>query len=164
VRTLRSLFRSLLVVSAALGSLALSGCANSTQPSRPETRLVPREQSIQSGELTVAAGDNRRIQFEVGSDFIDPVVKGTFTASGGTGNDVQAALADGPNMTNWVNGHQAMVLWETPGQVTTGSFEVRLKPGMYYLGISNRFSVVSDKNVSLDVKLSYKQSETATPQ
>ena len=34
----------------------------------------------------------------------------------------------------------------------------------YYLGFSNRFSVVSDKRVSLDVTLNYKQSETAVSQ
>jgi hypothetical protein len=51
------------------------------------------------------------------------------------------------------------VLWETPGQLTTGAFDVKLKPGTYFLVISNRFSLLSDKSVTVEASLSYSQNE-----
>ena len=60
---------------------------------------------------------------------VEPTVKGTFNASGGTGNDIAAVVADEMNYTNWINGHQSQVFWSTQGKETTGNFELRLKPG-----------------------------------
>lgn len=159
MRTSNFLVRYLFLASALSVALTMSSCGNLQQS---ETHLVAKGQKIKSGQITVDAGGSQRITIEVAADMIDPVVKGTFTTYGGSGNDIQAAIGDDQNMTNWLNGHQAIMLWETPGQVTTGSFEVSLKPGTYYLGVSNRFSVVSDKQVSLDVNLNYKQTEAVT--
>ncbi len=64
-----------------------------------------------------------------------------------------------PTTSTGPNGHAAQVLWQTEGQQTIGNFEVRLRPGTYYLGISNRFSPFSNKQVTLDVSLSYKHEE-----
>lgn len=78
----------------------------------------------------------------------------------GRGNDIQAVIADEANDTNWINGHQAQVFWTTQGKQTTGSMNVRLRPGMYYLAFSNRFSAFTAKQVFLDIDLSYKKAET----
>jgi len=48
----------------------------------------------------------------------------------------------------------------TQGQQTTGNFEVRLQPGMYYLAFNDEFSSVTDKQVFLEVDLNYKRAET----
>jgi len=86
-------------------------------------------------------------------------VTGTFNASGGTGNDIAAVIADEMNYTNWINGHQAQVFWGTQGKETTGNFELRLKQGLYYLVFSNKFSAFTDK-VFLEANLNYKRAET----
>ena len=90
----------------------------------------------------------------------NPVVSGTFTAAGGQENDIAAVLADESGYTNWINGHQAQVYWSTQGKETTGSFEVHLKPGTYYLALSNRFSAFTDKYVVLEATLKYQQLQT----
>jgi hypothetical protein len=87
-------------------------------------------------------------------------VTGNFNASGGSGNDIQAVIADEENYTNWINGHQAQAFWTTQGRQTTGNIEARLKPGMYYLAFSNKFSAFTEKQVFLDVDLKYKKAET----
>ena len=40
---------------------------------------------------------------------LEPTITGNFNASGGSGNDIQAIIADEMNFTNWINGHQAGV-------------------------------------------------------
>ena len=92
---------------------------------------------------------------------VDPTVTGNFTAYGGSGNDILAVVANERNYTNWINGHEAQVLWGTQGKQTTGDIEAKfLQPGEYYLAFSNRFSVFTDKQVSLEVDLNYKKAET----
>jgi hypothetical protein len=127
---------------------------------RPEPRIVDHVDKIVDGNVSVAAGKANTYSIEVKDDMIDPTLTGSFTASGGSGNDVKAAIADSVNMANWLNDHASEVLWQTAGQLTAGNFEVRLTTGTYILAISNRFSTVSDKTVALQVNLSYKRKET----
>ena len=42
----------------------------------------------------------------------------------------------------------------------SGNFEVRLRPGQYYLVFSNKFSAFTDKQVFLEVDLHHKKAET----
>jgi hypothetical protein len=126
----------------------------------PQPRYVPMTTSIASGQVVVRHGGAVNYRITITSDMREPVVSGTFTAAGGQGNDITAVLADESGYMNWVNGHQAQVYWSTQGKQTTGSFEVRLKPGTYYLGLSNRFSALTDKYVELEASLKYQQLQT----
>lgn len=91
---------------------------------------------------------------------LEPQIAGSFNASGGSGKDIQAVIADEENYANWINGHQAQVFWATQGKQTTGSMNVRLRPGTYYLASSNKFSAFTAKQVFLDTSLNYKKAET----
>jgi hypothetical protein len=126
----------------------------------PKTRYVPANQKISSGQVVVKARGYVYYRINIQPGMVEPTVKGSFNASGGSGNDIEAVLADEANYTNWINGHQAQAFWGTTGKQTTGSFEVRLRPGTYYLAISNRFSAFTDKQVFLEVDLNYKKAET----
>jgi hypothetical protein len=86
---------------------------------------------------------------------INAHVIGNFNASGGSGNDIQAAILDQMNLTNWVNGHQADGQWGTQGPQTVGKFDVVLVPGVYYLAFSNRHSIISEKQVFVAAELDY---------
>ena len=125
----------------------------------PQTRTVSKSRKIAAGEVSIAAGQavDYRIEIQEGMD--ETTLSGTFTASGGTGINVPAAVADPINYANWTNGHQATVLWQTAGQQSAGRFELKLSPGSYVFGISNKFSTFSDKKVVLDVDLKYRQKE-----
>ncbi len=133
-------------------------------PSNPapvlKTRYVPVSQKIASGQIVVKANGYVQYRITITPEMVDPTVTGSFNASGGSGNDIQAVIADETNYTNWINGHQAQVFWGTQGQQTTGNLEVKLRPGMYYLVFSNKFSVFTDKQLFLEVDLNYKKAET----
>lgn len=80
-------------------------------------------------------------------------VVGRFQASGGQGNDIQAVITDADNFENWSNGHQARVLYQTD-KTTIGNIDVPIgRPGTYYIGFNNKFSLLSDKTVSASVLL-----------
>lgn len=126
----------------------------------PKTRYVPVSQKIATGQITVKASRYVRYRITIQPEMVEPVLTGSFNASGGSGNDIRAVIADEMNYTNWINGHQANVFWGTEGKQTTGTFKVRLRPGQYYLVFSNKFSVFTDKQVFLEVDLNSKRAET----
>jgi hypothetical protein len=125
-----------------------------------KTRYVPVSEKIASGQIIVKANGYVQYRIAITPQMVGPTVTGSFNASGGSGNDIMAVIADEENYTNWINGHQAQAFWTTQGKQTTGNIEARLKPGMYYLAFSNRFSAFTDKQVFLEVGLSYKKAET----
>jgi hypothetical protein len=125
-----------------------------------KTRFVPVSQKIATGQITVAANGYVQYRITITPEMLEPRITGTFNASGGSGNDIQAVIADEENYTNWINGHQAQAFWTTQGKQTTGSIAATLRPGMYYLAFSNKFSAFTAKQVFLDVDLNYKKSET----
>ena len=126
----------------------------------PKTRYVPANQKVATGQIVVKANGYVQYRITITPEMVEPTVSGSFNASGGSGNDIQAVIADETNYTNWINGHRAQVFWGTNGKQTTGNFEVKLRPGMYYLAISNKFSAFTDKQVFLEVDLNYKRAET----
>ncbi|HYW38106.1 MAG TPA: emp24/gp25L/p24 family protein [Terriglobales bacterium] len=125
-----------------------------------KTRYVPVSQKIATGQIVVRANGYVQYRITITPEMIGPTVTGNFNASGGSGNDIQAVIADEENYTNWINGHQAQAFWTTQGKQTTGNIEATLKPGMYYLAFSNKFSAFTEKQVFLDVDLNYKKAET----
>ena len=52
------------------------------------------------------------------------------------------------------------MFWGTQGKQTTGTIDAKLRPGMYYLVFSNKFSGFTAKQVFLEVDLTYKKAET----
>ena len=125
-----------------------------------KTRYVPATEKIATGQIIVKAQGYVQYRFVITPEMVEPTVTGNFNASGGSGNDIAAVIADEMNYTNWINGHQSQVFWSTQGKETTGSFELRLKPGLYYLAFSNKFSAFTDKQVFLEANLNFKKAET----
>ncbi len=122
----------------------------------PTPLLRPVTVKLASGQLVVRAGKYVSQRFAV-----DPLrmqqarVIGHFRASGGAGNDIQVVLADEDAFENWINGHQAQVLYATD-KLTNGSIDVPVtQAGTYYLAFSNTFSTVSDKDVFAEIELRY---------
>jgi len=118
--------------------------------------LHPVAIKLVSGQLLVRAGKYVSTKFQ-----IDPArmqqahVAGRFRASGGTGNDIQVVLADEDAFENWINGHEARVLYGTE-KVTNGRIDVSIsEAGTYILAFSNAFSSFSDKDVFAEIELRY---------
>lgn len=65
-------------------------------------------------------------------------LQGNFTASGGSGNDVEAYVLSEADFVNWQNGHPAKTYYNS-GKVTVGNISVNLPAdaGTYYLVFNN---------------------------
>jgi hypothetical protein len=126
----------------------------------PGRRYVPVSQKIASGQIGVRAKDYMQYQFQITPDMRNAHISGHFSASGGSGNDIEVVIATEDEFANWINGHQARVFYSTQGRKTTDTFDVHLAPGMYYLAFNNRFSAITAKNVLLDVDLDSEKMET----
>ena len=110
--------------------------------------------------ITVTAGHYETYQITVPSNAENAQVSGSFTASGGSGNDIAVSIMDYSDYVNWQNGHSATAYY-TSGQETTGTITASLPSGAtYYSGIRQSFSTFSDKNVNTQVNVAY---TTSTP-
>jgi len=126
-------------------------------PIAKSVEWVTQKDSIASGQITVRHGGYSFYKIEVTPEMSKATVSGKFTASGGAGNDIESVLADEEGYTNWINGHEARVFWDTQGRQTTGGFSTMLTPGTYYLVFSNKFSPFTDKDVFVDASLTYQK-------
>jgi hypothetical protein len=83
-------------------------------------------------------------------------VEGTFSATGGAGNDVEAYIFSNDDFVNWQNRHRVRTFYNS-GRVTQGTLEVTLPPiaGTYYLVFNNNFSLLSAKTVQTSIRLHF---------
>jgi hypothetical protein len=85
----------------------------------------------------------------------NPRVKGSFTASGGSGNDIETFIFDDMAYTNWVNGHQVNTFYNS-GRITVANIDASITtPGKYHLVFNNGFSIFTSKHVSTTVNLEW---------
>ena len=139
-----------LIALAALGAFN-SGGSGSLGGSAPQQYT----QNIVNGLITVGAGDYNTYQFTCPGDSSGCSVQGSFTASGGSGNDIIVLILDSTDYINWQNGHQASAYYNS-GQLTTSSISASVPAGgTYYLVYDNTFSAISSKNVQTTVNLNY---------
>jgi hypothetical protein len=74
---------------------------------------------------------------------------GNFTAQGGAKNDIQAFIVDNNGLTNLKNGNSARTFYSS-GMITVDNFDLYLQPGQYFILFNNKFSVFSNKVVSVN--------------
>jgi hypothetical protein len=127
------------------------------EPYMPDIILTPTTDKIVSGAMTVPAGRHLDFRFDVDpSTMRDARMVGHFLCAGGTGNDIEAVLAEEKEFGKWIDGQVAKVYYTTQGKVTTGSLDVPIRrPGTYYLSFSNKFSALAAKTVSAEIDLKY---------
>lgn len=117
--------------------------------------LRPFSQPLLQGSVDVPPLRYHYWKFEVSDTMLNARVIGPFHASGGFGNDIEAVLAEWSQCENWMNGHQARVLYQS-GKVTNGVLDTPVpQAGTYCLAFSNTMGLISSKTVSGDVALRY---------
>jgi hypothetical protein len=114
--------------------MSLEEMLNQTQVSEP----------LASSTIMVPARNTMQLSFAVNGQQ-GALLEGTYTITGGSGRDVGVLLA-GPGGSVIVNS----------GRVSGfGQFKQRLPRGKYAILFDNRFSTLSSKSVSPDLKLTY---------
>jgi hypothetical protein len=86
------------------------------------------------------------------------MLKGSFIASGGLGNTIEAFIFSDTDYVNWQNRHTVTPFYSS-GRVTMGAIDLDLPvgAGSYYLVFDNKFSVQDQKTVRVDATLTYYQ-------
>lgn len=136
-----------------------SATTNSTNQSNiitttPTSKLVPGSQNLVNGAITINANGYYDQLFTITNGMENTVLSGSFTASGGSGNDVIVYIFNSTNFTNWTNGQQSANFYNS-GQVTTQNINVSLESGLYYLVFDNTFSTSTTKVVNATINLNY---------
>lgn len=128
----------------------------------PSFTFVDAAQPVTQGQIIVRSGQLVYFRFPVSSDMFDARLVGRFSASGGSGNDIEAALfASEDEYQNWSNGHTASAVWSSGGKRTTGSCSVGLREGNYVLAFSNKYSLITDKQVFTAFEIRYRRKVAA---
>jgi len=106
--------------------------------------------------FTVNAGGVYYYKFQVPAGAYGVALKGHFSATGGSGNDIETYLLTEDDLVNWQNGHTVHTLYNS-GRVTQETVNLALPSdaGRYCLVFNNKFSLLTPKAVQTDVTLSY---------
>jgi len=111
--------------------------------------------NIVNGLVTVNSNGYEDYTFTVPSGASNIQISGSFTASGGSGNDIKVLVLTQSDFVNWANGHSSQCYYQS-GQETTGTISASLPAsGTYVLVYDNTFSILSQKNVNTQVNVSY---------
>jgi|SRR5579871_1051594 len=121
----------------------------------PHSLLRPFSNPLLVSSVVVPPLQYQYWKFEVSGSAVNAHVVGNFHAAGGMGNDIETVVAEWGQCENWLNGHQAQVLYAS-GKVTNGVLDVRIRqPGTYCLAFSNKMALLSAKTISGNIALQY---------
>jgi hypothetical protein len=133
----RNILVGLLIIAAAMV------IASNYQHRQDETEV-----RLLSGTVNVGPGGFYYVSFHLNNT---ARIVGRFQASGGS-NDIQAVIADADEFENWKNGHAARLIYQTD-RTTVGKIDSLLRPGDYYLGFNNQFSLLTSKTITGDIRV-----------
>jgi hypothetical protein len=112
---------------------------------------------LAQGEFPIQGGSAIHFKFSVPSGASDVLLEGTFTATGGSSNDVAMALFSSDEFAKSQDQGTATALYES-GRTHQAQLNIKLPPdaGTYYLVFSNNFLLSTPKVVRASVRLHYK--------
>ena len=111
--------------------------------------------SIVNETISVAAGGYNYYTFSVPDRVSNPMLSGSFIASGGNENTINVKLLDLQNFFKFKNGQKADAIYAT-GPENAGTINANLPTNQtFFLVYDNTFSVNSTKQVATDVSLKY---------
>ena len=104
--------------------------------------------------FTIPAGSTYFFIFDVPSGAYNVSIKGRFSATGGSGNDIIGMLLTADDYENWRTGHNFQTLYNS-GQVTQETVNVKLPndAGKYYFVFNNKFSFFTPKAVQANLTM-----------
>jgi zinc-ribbon domain len=146
----------LLIVGVLWWFMSKSDSGSSSPSTLRQLVAQPRTEVLSNGEFALSATQYRYVRFEVPQNAGAVRVEGTFSASGGGGNDIEAYVFSNDDFVNWQNRHRVRTFYNS-GRVTQGTLEVMLPPiaGTYYLVFNNNFSLFSAKTVQTSIRLHF---------
>lgn len=108
--------------------------------------------TIVKEQFAVGPGRYNVYKIDVNLWLLAGKLSGVFNAYGGTGNDIEVFIVDENGYALWQKGN-AVFTYYSSGRVSSGSIDVSLSKGIYYMVFSNIFSIFSTKTVLADIYL-----------
>jgi hypothetical protein len=130
-------------------------CVVAVIASRLNDRVSFKQDALTPSVFTVKAGSLSYFPFNV---YKAGRVLGRFQATSGNGDDegavatIEAVITDAGDFENWKDGRTVRVLYRGD-KISTGSIDLLLQPGQYYLAFNNRLSRFSDKTITANILL-----------
>ncbi len=150
----------LVLIPGLLAGLAICSCDIFVVTPEPVPVWVAKQETLIDDQIfAVDPGEFVDAHFTITltSDVRDVWLSGDFVAAGGSGDDIKAYLFDATNYGRFHDGLTAAALYAS-GQVHSGDFDVEIESGgTYYLVFDNRFSVVTQKAVNVNLYRDYEQ-------
>jgi len=126
----------------------------------PAEAQQDHEVAIVRSTFRVDAAQTAYWSFKIPTYVVDGRIAGNAMAAGGAGNDIRLLVMTEQQFQLWQLNRQTQSLFDS-GQRRSVVLSVRVNdPGTYYVVFDNRFSLVSPKNVSADVRFVYKGIDT----
>jgi hypothetical protein len=145
-------FASVLVV-----ALVTAGCGGLLPGKSAAENLAEYTANIvATGSFAVEARDFKPFKVVVPDKTKNPRIEGSFSASGGSGNDVEVMVLDEAQFLNWQNRNKFSAIYDS-GRVTADKVSIALPSAgaTYVMVFSNRFSLLSTKGVKAELKLAH---------
>jgi len=137
-------------------TLATAGCGALWPGGNPADKLAEYAANIvATGTFAVDARDFKPIKVVVPEKFKNPRIEGSFSATGGSGNDIEVMVLDEAQFLNWQNRNKFSAIYES-GRVTADKVSIALPSAATYVMVfNNRFSLLSTKGVKAELKLAH---------
>ncbi|HKX31733.1 MAG TPA: hypothetical protein VJ302_28875 [Blastocatellia bacterium] len=137
----------------ALQSIAEPAPAPTAAPS-PTPYWASDSRKVGGDSLAIPPGQFYSFPFEIESEWRQARLTGKYSAQGGQGNDVEVVITNDDGLINYGNDHEFRS-WYSSGQLTTDTVSVPLPPGKFNLIVSNKFSIISHKSVTMGFQVEY---------
>jgi hypothetical protein len=120
------------------------------------TTKKPHQIPLSNRTLTINQLGYSYFRLEVPAKASTVSLRGSFSASGETGNTIEAFVFSESDYANWVNRHTTKPFYSS-GKVTMSTIDADLPAGAgeYYLVFNNKFSVLGAKTIHVDAALRY---------
>ncbi len=125
----------------------IGGQSSQQQPIQVNSNPASSGSTIVSGEYNVSPGSYYPIPFTLTSS---ATITGSFSATATLGNNIIVYVLDQSNFALYQNGQAASTLYNS-GKVASGSINLQLGPGTYYIVLDNTYSTISTKDVTIQV-------------
>ena len=140
---------------ATIAALVAAGCYGKKSVATSPVQHVGNYlvEPVVTGSFVVDARSYKPFRVVVAADASNPQLEGTFSAKGAN-NDIEVLLLEETQYLNWQNRHKFRAVYES-GRVTADRVRMALPPdaATYFVVFSNRFSLLSQKDVSADLSL-----------
>jgi hypothetical protein len=129
--------------------------AEASQPIRRTTSNPARQpERINIVDKAFPVGAHQYVYYTIPLKADVTHVTGHFTAQGGS-NDIEVLVLDQDGFTNFSNGHNANTYYNSGGYVTTGSIDLNLRSGTYYVVFNNAAAMLTNKVVTAKIDAEY---------